>query len=129
MMDGVIQDVRVALRQLARHRAFSAIVLVTLALGIGATATFFSVLNAVAFGPLPFSDPDQLVSVQRARRAVDGTSRMPYATFTELARTTAAVSPSNARASLAKRRQWASDQAQSLPPFHQVRGHVRPHVR
>lgn len=92
MIDSIVQDLRVAVRQLARHRAFSAIVLVTLALGIGATATFFSVLNAVAFRPLPFPDPDQFVSVQRARRAGDGTSRMPYVTFAELGRTTAAVS-------------------------------------
>jgi putative ABC transport system permease protein len=82
-MEGVIQDVRVALRQLERHRAFSVIVLVTLALGIGATSTFFSILNAVAFRPLPFPDPHRLISIQRT--GPSGISpRIPFEAFDEL---------------------------------------------
>ena len=63
-MSTFLQDLRVAVRQLASHPSFTVIVLVTLALGVGATTTCFSVLNAVALRPIPFADPDRLVSVR-----------------------------------------------------------------
>ena len=62
-MTHFLQDLRFAVRHLARQRSFAAIAVVTLALGIGATTTCFSVLNAVALRPIPFPDPDRLVSV------------------------------------------------------------------
>ena len=74
-MNGIVQDLRVAVRQLSRRRAFTAIVLATLALGIGATTTFFSVLNGVALTPLPFRDAGRLVAVARVAGA--GTPRSP----------------------------------------------------
>ena len=49
--------------RIVRQRSFAAIAVVTLALGIGATTTCFSVLNAVALRPIPFPDPDKLVSI------------------------------------------------------------------
>lgn len=75
-MTGILQDVRVALRQLARRRTFTIIVLATLALGIGATTTFFSILNGVALRPLPFPEAERLVAVDRAARAGSIRSRL-----------------------------------------------------
>ncbi len=63
MMETVLQDVRFTLRSLARRPGFTAAVVVTLALGIGANTAIFSVVNAVLFQRLPYTDPDRLVMV------------------------------------------------------------------
>ena len=62
---GVIRDVGFALRTARNSPAFSAVVLLTLALGIGATTAIFSVVNGVLLRPLPYEDPEQLVMVFR----------------------------------------------------------------
>jgi putative ABC transport system permease protein len=62
-MNGLLQDVRYALRQLRKNRAFTAIALATLALGIGASTAMFGVLNAVLLQPPPFRDADRLVRI------------------------------------------------------------------
>jgi hypothetical protein len=62
-IDHTIQDVRYALRQLVRQPAFAGIVLVTLALGIGATTAIFSVVEAVLLRPLPYPDADRIVRI------------------------------------------------------------------
>src|SRR5215211_1871954 len=61
--DGLIQDVRFALRALARRPSFLAVTSLTLALGIGANAAIFSVVDATLLKPLPFPEPDRLVSI------------------------------------------------------------------
>ncbi|MBZ0230941.1 MAG: ABC transporter permease, partial [Deltaproteobacteria bacterium] len=62
-MGNVWTDFRFALRMMARQPGFTAILVITLALGIGATTTIFSVVNSVVIKPLPYEQPDQLVRV------------------------------------------------------------------
>ena len=64
-MGSLALDARHGLRRLAHSPGFSAIALLTLALGIGASSTIFSVVNAVLLRPLPFRDPDRLLAVSQ----------------------------------------------------------------
>ena len=60
-MYAFVQDLRFAFRQLRKAPGFALTVVLTLALGIGATTAIFSLVEGILLRPLPFSNPDRLV--------------------------------------------------------------------
>ncbi len=68
-VDGIVSDMKYAVRSLRHSRAFAAVVIVTLGLGIGANTAIFSVVRAVLLKPLPHKDGDRLVYL---RQSMDG---------------------------------------------------------
>src|SRR5688572_1042441 len=61
-MATVLQDVRYAVRALARRRVFAIVVIATIALGVGANTAIFSVVHAIVLRPLPYPHPERVVS-------------------------------------------------------------------
>ena len=70
----MLQDLRFAFRLFLRQRGFFATTVLTMALGIGLSATVFAVVDGVLFRPLPFEHPDHLVSLYGAIRAEQQTT-------------------------------------------------------
>jgi len=61
VFETLVQDVRYGARMLAKHKAFTSIAVITLALGIGANTAIFSVVNELLLRPLPYRDADRVV--------------------------------------------------------------------
>src|SRR4051794_34443764 len=66
-----LREVRQTIRRLGKNRGFSCSVILTLALGIGATVSVFSIIHAVMITPLPYDDPSRLFSVFESKMAND----------------------------------------------------------
>src|SRR3954471_4500161 len=84
-LERLIQDTGFALRMLRKNPAFSAVAVVTLALGIGANTAIFSVVRSVLLEPLPYAEPDRLFNVVQEKRQ-DGVAATgwSYANFADL---------------------------------------------
>ncbi len=87
-MQPLLQDLHFAFRQLRKAPGFSLTVILTLALGIGATTAIFSLVEGILLRPLPFSDPQRLVLVGDQLGAREGT---PGVTAREIATYSAAT--------------------------------------
>jgi predicted permease len=71
-MDGFLQDMRFGVRQLLRQRGSSLVAVITLALGIGVSTAIFSIIDATMLRPLPYPNPEQLVTVNPEETMPDG---------------------------------------------------------
>src|SRR5581483_1348565 len=67
ILEQIWQDVRYGMRQLARSPGFCAVVIATLAIGIGANTAIFSVVDSVLLCPLPYPNPDRLVRIWESK--------------------------------------------------------------
>ena len=79
-MNGLLQDLRYALRQCLRTPGLTAVLVITIALGVGANTALFSVVNSVLLNPLPYPQPEQLVALRQSKANFEfGT--IPYPNF------------------------------------------------
>ncbi|MGH9671844.1 MAG: ADOP family duplicated permease, partial [Bryobacteraceae bacterium] len=77
-LEGWVRDLRYGFRRMSRRAGFAATVVLTLALGIGASSTVFSLIDTVLLRPLPYPNPDRLVAISE-RKLSDDLARTPVA--------------------------------------------------
>jgi len=82
-MGGLLQDVRFGMRRLAKSPGFTLLAALTLALGIGANAAIFSVINPILIEPLPYPEPDRLTMIWTTFEGAR--SQIAFHTFREIA--------------------------------------------
>ena len=80
-MRSFVDDLRYAVRQMFKSPGFAAVAVITLALGIGANTAVFSVIDAVVLRPLPYSQPERLISAQSASTQNPQARSMSYPDF------------------------------------------------
>jgi predicted permease len=73
-LERLLQDLRFGLRMFAKAPGFAAVAILTLALGIGANTALFSVVNGILLNPLPFPQPEQLVTLAESKPNFDSGS-------------------------------------------------------
>jgi putative ABC transport system permease protein len=95
VMETIISDIRQGIRTLLKRPAFTALAVITLALGIGATTAIFSVVNGLLLRPLPYRDDQRLITLGQSNRktgvAREGVSPANFLDWREQARSFAGV--------------------------------------
>jgi putative ABC transport system permease protein len=82
-MDSVVKDIRLAVRRFAQNPGFTVIIILTLGLGIGANTAIFSVVNTVLLRPLPYNEPNRLVTIRLDLESRD--IRNAFASYQDIA--------------------------------------------
>src|SRR4026208_2178325 len=99
-MNSLFKDIHYGFRSLLKHPGFTAIAVITLALGIGASTAIFSAVNPILFESLPYPEASQIVTIPAAFSPNDSSVAMAFGTYREF------VQRSRSFSAIAVSRQW-----------------------